>query len=223
MTCLDRHEKGLLEALSGRLRHQSQVIEIGAGDGSSALYLKKLLPNADVLAVEALASTYRDLERNCKNQGIGTRKVTVSNVTSSPSFIGSLELGSTTTLDELTSSFEHIDLLKISTANLGAGTVLKSRKTLAKTSILTVPAAMHLLAPERKAGHRTGHLLQALIDKLAFPFVYCFIDEADLVQIDQVVDFADALDGTDGESTLVLSRAPIPAITLQGYLFKRMR
>lgn len=223
MSEIDNHEKGLLDLLCGLLSDPGQLIEIGAGVGSTAIYLKTLFPAANVIAVEALASTYLELKRNCKGLGIETRKTTVSNVSSPPSFLGSLELGSATTLNELASGVPHIDLLKISTANLGADAIRNAKDTLTRTSILTVPVVMHLLAPEIKAGLATADVLQALIDQLGFPFVYCLLDGADLVQVDQIVDFATVLEGTDGNSTLVLSRFPIPAITLQGYLFKVLR
>ena len=223
MNGLDIQENGLLDLLSRLLSEHGQFIEIGAGVGSSAIFLKMRFPSANVLAVEALASVFAVLERNCKGCAIETRRATVSNVTSAPSFIGSFELGSTTTLDELASGIQSIELLKISTDNLGTDTIRKARDTLVKTSILTLPVSMHLVALEKRHGHTTADVLQTQIDQLGFPFVYCLMDGADLVQVDHVEDFASVLEGTDGDNTLVLSRAPIPAITVQGYLFKMLR
>ncbi|KQY49043.1 DUF938 domain-containing protein [Rhizobium sp. Root483D2] len=220
MLFLDSHDEELINVLSGQLIDHSQYVEIGAGNGSTALYFKTLFPAASVLAVEALQSTHLKLEKNCEGRGIRTQRATVSSVVSAPIFDGSLDLGRTTTLDQLTDRMEHVDLLKISTVNLATKIISGSARTISKTSILTMPVSGNFRLEQEEAHHSKADLMQEQIDLLGFPFVYCFMDRGDLVQAEHVPDVASILEGSDGDHTLVFARGPIPAITPQGYLFK---
>ncbi|WP_320196209.1 hypothetical protein RMR10_004730 [Agrobacterium rosae] len=214
MSEFDWKERALLEHIQDLLSEKAQFIEIGSGNGSCAVYLKTCFPSVQVLAVEALGSAYADLERLCKVHGVNAMRAIISSETSTPVAVGFVDISNAITLDDLTSEIQNIDLLKISTKNLGRDAIRAAQGCLAKTSLLLMPVSI--------AGS-TAEALQEQTDQMGFPFIYCWMDGSALIQVDQSKDFAGVLEGAYGDCTLVLSRAPIPALTLQGYLFRMLR